>query len=281
MLEASLQKQNCAITLTYSDEYLPKGGSLAPEEIRDWLKRFRKSVEPFRIRYYCVGEYGEENWRPHYHVIVFGYPGCRFGRSRYTKERQDCCEVCDRVRDTWGRGNVLVDTVDIQTAQYVAGYTIKKMTKFDDPRLQDRMRATGTNLHPEFARMSLKPGIGAGYIPELASTMMEFDLEKRMADVPSAIRQGKRLMPLGQYLRRLLRVQVGMDKKAPQATLDAQEAEVLEMCRAKGIDTESKTFSGDLRRTAIKNMLIDAGYQRNLSQKARMEIYKKRKSLDG
>ena len=59
------------------------------------------------------------------------------------------------------------------------------------------------------------------------------------------------------------------------------ENEVLELCKAAGIDTESPSFKGDVRKTAIKNTLIDAGYQRTLSQKARVEIYKKRKSLDG
>lgn len=81
------------------------------------------------------------------------------------------------------------------------------MTSKDDVRLYGR--------HPEFARMSLKPGIGADFMHEVASSHMEFNLASREVDVPSTLRHGGRMLPLGPYLTRKLRTYVGMDPRNP------------------------------------------------------------------
>ena len=64
MLEAGQYKDNTFVTLTYSPENEPDGSSLEPKHTQDWLKRFRKAIAPLRVRYYLVGEYGEQSWRP-------------------------------------------------------------------------------------------------------------------------------------------------------------------------------------------------------------------------
>lgn len=262
MLESLMHRDNAFVTLTYDDEHLPKGGSLAPEEVRDWLKRFRKSIEPGRVRYYAVGEYGETSNRPHYHVALFGYPKCRFGNSRYSRERQECCDVCDKVRNTWGLGNVFVGALETKSAQYVAGYVTKKMTRFDDPRLNGR--------HPEFCRMSLKPGIGADAMWDVASVLMQFNLVDTEGDVPSSLRHGRRLLPLGRYLRRKLRVMVGREEQAPE--IINEELQAL-------YDAAKVLPTGDARKVAFKNAIIDAGTQAVLNQQTRSEIFKTRKKL--
>ena len=102
LLESYEYTDNVMITLTYDDEHMPRlddgRGILVPKDLQSWLKRFRKAIEPQRIRYFGVGEYGDESWRPHYHVIVFNYPNCAFGLSRYGKTRVNCCVACDTVR---------------------------------------------------------------------------------------------------------------------------------------------------------------------------------------
>lgn len=267
MLEASQHKHNCFITLTYSDEHLPGGGSLAPEDARDWLKRFRFAIEPVKIRYYLVGEYGDQTWRPHYHVAVFGYPKCLYGMSRYNRERQTCCPICDKVRDTWGRGNILVGSLETKSAQYIAGYVQKKMTRFDDPRLKP-------GLHPEFCRMSLRPGIGAMAMHDVADTILRHGLEQ--FDVPTALRHGSKLLPLGRYLRRRLREHVGLAPGAPPEALAQLEKETLQAVQDyTGIDP--RTVDPVVRKTFFKNALVDAGNQRVLNAAARADIFKQKR----
>lgn len=66
---------NCAfVTLTYNDKHMPLYGALSYfDHWQSFLKRLRERLSPLRIRYFVVGEYGELNLRPHYHVIIFGY----------------------------------------------------------------------------------------------------------------------------------------------------------------------------------------------------------------
>ena len=70
--EASLYDENCFITLTYDDEFLPVGGSLDKGAFPRFMKRLRKKFEPRRIRFYHAGEYGDRFGRPHYHALLFG-----------------------------------------------------------------------------------------------------------------------------------------------------------------------------------------------------------------
>lgn len=61
------------VTLTYDDESLPYGDGLPTlhkEDIQLFIKRLRKRLKT-KLKYYAVGEYGEQFERPHYHVLFF------------------------------------------------------------------------------------------------------------------------------------------------------------------------------------------------------------------
>lgn len=262
MLEAVQRTDNCFITLTYDEDHLPPGGSLAPEEARNWLKRFRKSVAPSRIRYYLVGEYGDQTHRPHYHAAIFGYPSCSCASQPFVRRRTAHCAICDNVRSTWGLGEVFVGTLEVHSAQYIAGYVTKKMTAPGDPRLNGR--------YPEFARMSLRPGIGADAMHEVASVLMELGLDTTEGDVPSALRHGSRTLPLGRYLRRKLRLLLGKDEKAPDHVLIEQAAEMHAL-----FQTTLDAPPG----TSFKQAAIKSGHQGRLNMEAKQRIFKKDKSL--
>lgn len=218
MLESMQHDDNCFVTLTYSDDHLPSDGSLNPKHMQDWLKRFRKAIEPTKVRYYLVGEYGDTTQRPHYHIALFGFAGCLQGRSRYNRSGYSCCDHCRIIASTWSRGLILAGDLNPSSIQYVAGYVTKKMTKADDPRLGGR--------HPEFARMSLRPGIGVYGLHEVASVMLSLGLEESQVDVPSTLRHGKRLLPLGRFMKGKLREMVGREKTAPQEVRDALKEEL-------------------------------------------------------
>lgn len=226
MLESLAHSSSSFLTLTYSDENLPrtKGEglpTLSPRDLQLWLKRFRKALSPSKVRYYAVGEYGDETERPHYHLVVFGLQTCARGRTsqRAITEMGSCCSICNLVSSTWGKGRVEVLPFSRELSNYIAGYVTKKLSQKDHPWLRGR--------HPEFVRQSKQDGgLGIGMVPEIASVLLQYDHEKDLEDVPIALAHGQKSMPLGQYLRRKLREHLGRDPKAPVSVREAQEKEV-------------------------------------------------------
>lgn len=212
MLESLNYENNAFVTLTYSPEKMPPSGSLVPSDVQLWLKRLRERIFPETVRYFLAGEYGDKEGRPHYHVALFGFASCERGRTEH--RLKSCCARCDLVARSWGLGGVDVGELNQQTAQYVAGYVVKKMTKKDDPRLLGR--------YPEFIRMSLKPGIGALSLQPLADACKSSAYALKLAidgDVPPSLLQGKKSMPLGRYLRRKLREKIGRAPETPSSVL--------------------------------------------------------------
>lgn len=267
MLEAKQYEDNAFITLTYSDEHLPEGGTLVPAHYQRWLKRLRFRLQPKTIRYFIVGEYGEGTERPHYHAILFGFPHCEHAPRLCTKRK---CAVCSLVSDTWGYGLVQVGTLTHASAQYCAGYITKKLTKADDPRLRGR--------HPEFAQMSRMPGLGSGFMYDLASTILEHRTIEKTGDVPTAIRHGRKLMPLGRYLTRRLRIACGLSPDTPELTRAKAAAEVHALSEAAKEATQN-TKVGGLYKTVFRNKIVDANKGKIIQLEAREKLYKQGKSL--
>lgn len=263
LLESVLHADNSFITLTYDDDHVPRDGSLVPKDLTDWLKRFRKCIEPVRVRYYAAAEYGDVSERPHYHLAMFGYPGCIYGQSQYSRFRKNCCSNCDRVRDTWGRGIVYCGTLGPESMQYIAGYVIKKMTAEDDPRLKGR--------HPEFSRRSI--GLGAGALDNVADVIRSLDLDITQADVPSALRHGNKLLPLGRYLRRRLRVLLGKSPDAPPETIAEFQKELQALREISWTSEETGKF------VPVSELQEKANAQKLLNLENRQRIFKQRKSL--
>lgn len=264
MLEAANHGESSFVTLTYDDEHLPEDRSLSPRHVSLFLKKFRLSLAPARIRYFFVGEYGDETNRPHYHAALFGYPSCEQG---VTTPRRDgsCCSVCDRLRQHWDMGHTYSGGLTEQSAAYIAGYVTKKMTGKNDERLQGR--------HPEFARMSNRPGIGAPLVPDIASTLLVHNLDQE-PDVPSALRHGARILPLGRYLRRQLRLQVGKPANAPPETLAQYDAE---MSRVR--EAAYAIAPKGLKAFTFKNALIDSGMSKIKRIEYKANRYRKRGSI--
>lgn len=80
LLEAYTSKSLIFFDLTYAPETLPENESLSKQDISDFFKDFRSSVQrlpedsyfhDLKIRYVVCGEYGSKYGRPHYHVLLF------------------------------------------------------------------------------------------------------------------------------------------------------------------------------------------------------------------
>ncbi len=179
-LESWCYKRNSFITLTYSDEHLPRDASLAPDDLTLFMKKFRDAIKPDTIRFYAVGEYGSETFRPHYHLSFFGLGA----------------ECADLVQEKWGKGHTSTYEFNSATAAYVCSYMVKAMTKLDDERLFiekihnrfDPLLPIHRHRYPEFSRMSNRPGIGAPYAKEIAHNIMSsksgVQYVKRFHNVP-------------------------------------------------------------------------------------------------
>lgn len=276
MLEANNHVENSFVTLTYSEDKLPKckdglTPSLRPEDLQLWLKRMRwafdkygkiwKTNLPLKLRFYAVGEYGDKSWRPHYHAALFGYPSCEYMQSTYSKRRVNCCKWCDLVRDTWGLGHVHLGQLEAESAHYICGYVVKKLSTPGDPRLAGR--------YPEFARQSRRPGIGALMMDDVASEMMFRELEQRLLDVPSSIRLNGKELPLGRYLRQQLRIKCGKEKGAPAEVSVERSKELL------GVYLDTIKNPG----VSVASALRDANSPRAASAEARLKIYKGKQTL--
>lgn len=215
MLESLVHPASSFVTLTYAPENLPPEGNLVPKHSQDWLKRIRYILSPRQIRYYLVGEYGDESWRPHYHVALFGVSP----------------DESELVKETWGLGHVYLGELTLKSSQYIAGYVTKKMTNPKDERLR--------GLHPEFARMSLRPGIGAHSMDEVARAIKTLPYE--LDDVPGQLMHGSTKMPLGRYLRRKLREKIGRSADTPRAALEEYGKEMRRLFENSFKDPKTKT----------------------------------------
>jgi len=264
MLEATQHVHNTFTTLTYNDENLPRDGGVSPAHLRNFIKRLRIKLQPVPIRYYVVGEYGDATWRPHYHGALFGVPNCIHGQTRYGPlYDRGCCTVCNLVRDTWGMGNIYLGSLETASASYIASYVTKKLTNKGNALLKGR--------HPEFARMSLKPGIGADALHDVASVTLQY-LDGDV-DVPTTLRHGPKLQPLGRYLTRKLRELNGKAPQAPAQTLAKLEAKVHHLREA----SENPTPYGS--RSRFKDLLMEEQHGAIKAMEHKHRFYSKRRPL--
>lgn len=273
LLESYKHEHSCFVTLTYDREYLPSDGSLNPKHTQDWLKRLRERFYPTKFRYYLVGEYGDESQRPHYHVALFGYPRCPFTVPGERIIKQCECEACLPISETWKMGLVTLHALEPDSAAYICGYVTKKMTSVRD----EKVKAWLNGRHPEFARMSRKPGIGAPAMKEIADRIEEYgDLILEDGDVPLSLRHGSKKMPLGRYLRQKLREEAWL---ADQKEVSLQK--YMEKNREEKMQLQNEAYekggAEEFKKRELELKERDKQIIRNIESK--FEIFKKKGHL--
>ncbi len=185
IMESALYEDNTFVTLSYDDDHLPEDLSVSKREVQLFMKRLRKNNAK-DFRYFAVGEYGDQTMRPHYHLVLFNHPNCLRLYSSYDKRDRECCPVCTSLRKVWGRGQVCLTEVSLQSCAYVAGYVIKNWLH-EVPGHE--------HLAPEFTLKS--QGLGKDFAWEIASEL----LKNNQPHVPFAIRHNGTIWPLGRYVR--------------------------------------------------------------------------------
>ena len=121
LFELTTWDVSCFATLTYDDRYLPENGSIVKSDLVKYFKRLRRDLNgDEKLKYFGVGEYGEESGRPHYHAIVFGIND-------------------KRIEDNWTYGFVHKGYVSHDSIQYVCKYIFKKFTgKMEDKEYKSK-----------------------------------------------------------------------------------------------------------------------------------------------
>lgn len=180
MHEARMHEDNCFITLTYSDDNIPDGGTLIKSDFQKFMKRLRKHVHVTagkRVRYYMAGEYGDLLGRPHYHVCLFGYDFAdKVPISR--NSQGDILYVSVELDKLWNLGISQLGAVTFESAAYCARYVMKKVTgKAADAYYEMYDLETGEIFYrqPEYNDMSRRPGIGQGWFDTFNSDVYPRD----------------------------------------------------------------------------------------------------------
>lgn len=156
--EASQSTPNYFVTLTYADAPI----SLRYRDFQLFMKRLRKSHGS--VRFFVVGEYGEQFSRPHFHAILFGL---QLDDLRAVSQLSGkALWRSAKLEKLWGHGFVTLGTVTMQSAGYVSRYVLKKITGPDSERHYRIVDADGVvhPVTPEFCRMSLRPGLGSTWL---------------------------------------------------------------------------------------------------------------------
>lgn len=172
--EAQMHSENSFITLTYDKSNLPADGSLVPSHFTKFMYRLRAKLKPKKVRYYHIGEYGDDNNRPHYHALLFGHDFSADRVSRGKTKQGHPIFTSETLADLWGKGRTEIGTVTAQSAGYCARYILKKVTGdlADDHYVN---KQTGLYIQPEYSTMSRRPGIGSKWIEKYFSDVYPSD----------------------------------------------------------------------------------------------------------
>jgi hypothetical protein len=191
MHENSLHDRSCFVTLTYSDDFLPYGGTLVLRDFQLFLKRLRKRCGP--VRFFHCGEYGDETKRPHYHALLFGFRP--EDSELYSRSSEYSLFTSPLLSSLWPFGHSTFGEVTFETAAYVARYVTKKITgsrAAEHYRWVDPDTGEVVQRQPEYCTMSRRPGIGMPWLHRFASETFAHD---------SVVMRGREMRPPRSYDR--------------------------------------------------------------------------------
>lgn len=166
--EQQLWDENYFLTLTYDEAHAPR--SLHHPDFQAFMRRLR--YHQSGVRYFMCGEYGDNTGRPHYHAAMFNL---HIADHRKWNEKLTTSQWLD---DLWQLGSIKIGALTFESAQYTAAYCTKKITgdkakshyERCDPRTGELY-----SLTPEYARMSLKPGLASGWLDKFSEDVFAHD----------------------------------------------------------------------------------------------------------
>lgn len=164
------------LTLTIEPAKLLPHNSVMLRSLQLFMKRLRFAVKK-PVRYLECGEYGELRGRAHYHVLVFGFDFPDRTVSHTSKDGHTLYNS-KLLSELWPFGRALIGSVSFQSARYVAAYVMKKWSGKEADAHYTRVSPVDGEFYrvePEFASMSLKPGLGERWFSEFESDVFPSD----------------------------------------------------------------------------------------------------------
>lgn len=154
MHESLYWKEPMFLTLTYNEENLPKGNTLVPEHLVNFLKRVnaRLKYQGRKFKYFATGEYGSAEYteRPHYHIVAFGLELTDF------EEIEGLRKVKYRIAQ-WKKGFVDVKPLIYHRARYTAKYILKNQYVYKKSDIEKMLK--NGEKYPCFRRSSQGLGL--------------------------------------------------------------------------------------------------------------------------
>lgn len=183
--ESQMYKKNCFVTLTYDDDHL-ESEKLIPAHLEKFIKDLRTKLfsnllgklfpdlsqkqqrslwrslpdirrkelyNEIQISSLAVGEYGDKNKRPHWHLLIFNWTPSE-PVYKYTTDLGDQVYTSSDLTTLWQRGNSEFGSVTLESAGYVARYSTKKLAHGKD----------GTHNYDPVVRYSQKNAIGKKWL---------------------------------------------------------------------------------------------------------------------
>lgn len=202
------------ITMTYDEKHLPRSverdngliefcssgkPSLRFRDVQLFLKQVRKAK--YYCKYICVGEYGGETQRPHYHILLW----------------TDADPI--KLEKIWHRGHFHVGRLNMASAMYTLKYIIQPKQVLDPSREKPRA---------QFSR-----GLGLDFLSKAQYKHLTEDYDN--PQVFSYVDGRKVALPL--YYKRKIFTKEQMRKQASKAKWDSirERRKYMRVLIAKGI----------------------------------------------
>ena len=152
------------VTLTYDQEHVTQ--QLEYQHIQAFLKRLRKNTH-WKIRFFCVGEYGSKTGRPHWHLLTF--------------QKENLWTASPIVTAAWRAGFIQISPTPLSTKEI--GYCLKYMWK-EELSLARMSRNPGLGLRPLYDR-----GVFAGKQYRAVSLPLSVNIDGRRYPLDRSMRQ--------------------------------------------------------------------------------------------
>lgn len=218
MQEEKVSSSAHFVTLTYNTKYVPISHAgfltLNKRHLQNFFKRLRFNTGNKKLKYYAVGEYGTDNFRPHYHAIIFNLASEFDVTDAWVSDKRKAQEP-ERLGDCFF-GTVTGASI---------GYTLKYISKrriIPVHRNDDRV--------PEFALQSKR--LGSSYINEASRAWHHADMTNRM----HIVLEGGKKASMPRYFKDQIYT------KADREEIAVVQAPLIEARIQKTIDTK---YGGD------------------------------------